>query len=76
MFNQQIIIKVPREAVGGVYPAKAYRNGESVELASASHATYATAVANCITALSTSIYGDLSKNPIQIVAPSETRLPS
>lgn len=76
MFNQQIIITVPREAVGGVFPAEARRNGETVVLASASHGTYATAIANCITALASSIYGDLSKNPIQIVAPGTVRLPS
>lgn len=76
MFNQQIIITIPPVAVGGVFPAEARRNGESVVLASASHATYATAIANCITALASSIYGDLSKNPIQIVAPNVERLPS
>lgn len=78
MINQLIIITLEDVAdSAGNFNAIATRNGESqIVLASATHATRLTALTNCITALASTVYGDLSKNPISILKPNTLRLTS
>lgn len=70
MYQGPIRIEIPRETVGGVYPAKAYRSATAKPLVEVSHGTYTTALANAITALATTIEGDYSKNPLIVVPPN------
>ncbi len=70
MYPGLIRIECPTTATGGRFTATAFRNGEATELASTSHATRATAIANCVAALAGLVEGDLSSNPYVVVAPN------
>ncbi len=64
-----IRIEIEDTVASGNYTATAYQEGEVAAITSASHATRLTALANCLTALSTNVAGDLTKEPLTIVKP-------
>ncbi len=64
-----IRIELEDTVASGNYTATAYQEGEVAAITSASHGTRLTALANCLTALSTNIAGDLTKQPFMVVMP-------
>lgn len=64
-----IRIEVEDTVASGNYTATAYQEGEMSAIASASHATRQTAINNCVTALGTTVDGDLRTQPYQVVTP-------
>lgn len=73
-FNQAIVISVYENA--GTFTAKAHRNGEDHLLAEASAGSRIAAVNGAITAMASTIYGDLTTLPLHVVDRTEVQLAS
>lgn len=74
-FNQAIVISV-LESPAGTFTAEARRNGEEHVLASNTAAARNAAVSAVLTALGTTIYGDLTTLPVHIVDRADVQLSS
>lgn len=71
MYTGLIRIECPLEAdSAGNFVANAFHVGSASLVATATHATRLTAIANCYSGLATTIEGDLSKNPVTVVPPN------
>jgi hypothetical protein len=64
-----IRIELEDTVASGNYTANAYNEGEPHVIATASHGTRLTALANCLTALSTHVLGNLTLQPFMVVQP-------
>jgi len=73
-YHGPIRIEVDSEAVGGLYYAKAYRGSNPAPLVEVSDATRETAITNCAAGLATTVEGDYSLNPRQIVPPNKPHI--